>query len=91
MKRSEADVRHIDLDAQDEHVKQFVLSLQMEAEGSLLEVQGKPVARVLPIVDADQEKLKEAILSRRDESRVLNAEWEHADREVWDQGTSDDK
>lgn len=26
-----------------------------------------------------QEKLKEAILSRRDESRVLNAEWEHAD------------
>ena len=84
-------MRHIDLDAQDEQVKQFVLSLHLEPEGSLLEVRGKPVARVLPIVDTDREKLKEAILSRSDESRALNADWEHADREVWDRESLDDK
>ncbi len=32
----------------------------------------------------DPERLKEAILSRRDASRESNAEWEHADREAWD-------
>lgn len=90
MNQRKAGGRHIDLDALDKNVKQFFLSLQMEPEGSLLEVRGRPVARVLPIVDADVGKLKEAILSRRDESRVLNAEWEHADREVW-QRSSDDK
>ncbi|HUG94324.1 MAG TPA: hypothetical protein VML55_26070 [Planctomycetaceae bacterium] len=33
----------------------------------------------------DPERLKQAILGRRDESRALNEEWEYADREVWDQ------
>ncbi len=32
----------------------------------------------------DAQQLKAAILSRRDESRELNADWECADREVWD-------
>ncbi len=36
----------------------------------------------------DPERLKEAILSRRDASRELNAEWEHADREVSDSPSS---
>jgi len=86
MKRRDIDVKHIDLDAQDEHVKQFVLSLQLDDDGSVLEVGGKPVARVFPAAGGqpDREKLKAAILARRDESRALNAEWEAADREVWD-------
>jgi len=89
MERRESDVKHINLDAQDEHVKQFVLSLDLDADGSVLEADGKPVVRVLPIAgngeSYDREKLKAAILNRRDESRTLNQEWEHADREVWDQ------
>lgn len=32
----------------------------------------------------DKDALRAAILARRDESRRLNADWEHADREVWD-------
>jgi hypothetical protein len=85
----ERDVKHIDLD-QDEHVKRFVLSLELDPDGSLLEVNGEPVARMLPVGASDREKLKEAILSRRDESRALNAQWENADREVWDKGIPKD-
>lgn len=79
-------MKHIDLDAQDERVKQFVLGLQLDSDGSLLEADGKPVARVLPADGAkyDHERLKQAILNRRDESRKLNEDWEHVDREVWD-------
>lgn len=76
-------MRHIDLDAQDEQVKQFVLSAQLDPEGFLLEVRGEPVARLLPI-GVDRERVKEAILARRDESRALNEEWRDADREVWE-------
>jgi preprotein translocase subunit Sec63 len=82
-------VKHINLDTQDEHVKQFVLSLQLDTEGSVLEAGGKAIARVLPVNDNsgyDSERLKQAILNRRDESRALNEEWEHADREVWHRG-----
>ena len=88
MERKDSLVRHIDLDQQDEHVKQFVLALHLDADGSVLEVGGKPVARVLPVageVAVEREKIKAAILARRDESRKLNAEWEDADRQVWDQ------
>jgi hypothetical protein len=81
-------VKHIDLDSSGEQVKQFVLSLELDAEGSLLEVQGKPVARVFPVhgeaTAYDRDKLKAAILARRDESRRLNDEWKHADEDVWD-------
>jgi hypothetical protein len=45
---------------------------------------------MLPVGASDREKLKEAILSRRDESRALNAQWENADREVWDKGIPKD-
>lgn len=38
----------------------------------------------------DEDKLKAAILGRRDESRALNAEWEHVDREVWENGSPSD-
>lgn len=87
MNPNPSEVKHIDLDTQDKHVKQFVLSLDLQPEGSLLEVDGRAIARVLPVEAvqaADREKLKAAILARRDESHTLNKEWEHADREVFD-------
>jgi len=34
--------------------------------------------------DLDPDKLKAAIMARRDESRELNADWEHADSEGWE-------
>ena len=80
-------MKHIALESEDEHVKQFVLSLQLDSEGSVLELDGKPVARVLPVeasdLSYDPEKLASAILARRDESRRSNADWENADRDVW--------
>jgi hypothetical protein len=80
-------VKHINLDTHDERVRQFVLGLQLDTDGSILESEGRPVARVLPVGNGggyDRERLKQAILNRRDESRALNEEWEHVDREVWD-------
>ena len=86
-----SEVKHIDLDAEAEQVKEFVLSLQLGPAGSLLEVDGKPVARVLPVNHAsDQDKVKAAILARRDESRRLNADWEHVDDEAWANLPSDE-
>jgi hypothetical protein len=80
-------MKHIALETEDEHVKQFVLSLQLDSDGSVLELNGKPVARVLPVdgreLSYDPEKLTAAIVARRDESRRLNADWEDADRDVW--------
>lgn len=73
MERREPDVKHINLDTQDEHVKQFVLSLQLDTEGSILEAEGKPVARVVPVSGNsgyDPERLKQAILNRRDRSAI---------------------
>ncbi len=82
------DVKHIDLDTEDKRVQQFVLSLDLDAEGSVLELHGKPVLRVLPIVAGgvsyDRDKLKAAILARRDESRRLNDDWSHADKDTWE-------
>lgn len=93
MERREPDVKHINLDTQDECVRQFVLSLELEPDGSVLEINGEPVARVLPVTgdrdSVDREKLKAAILARRDESRALNEEWQHADREVWEKLPAD--
>ena len=39
---------HISLDAQDEAVKQFVLGLAVNPSGSVLELNGEPVACVVP-------------------------------------------
>ena len=87
-------VKHIELTREDEHVKQFVLALNLDREGSVLELNGEPVVHVVPAGDqagVDVEKLESAILARRDESRALNDEWINTDREVWDQNTSQDK
>lgn len=86
MAARERDMKHIDLDKQDDRVKQFVLSAHLDPDGFVLEVRGEPVARLLPIA-VDREKLKEAILARRDESRALNEDWEHADQDVWEKST----
>jgi hypothetical protein len=39
---------HVSLDAQDEAVKQFVLGLMADPNGSVLELNGQPVACVVP-------------------------------------------
>lgn len=86
-------MKHIDLDTEDKQVQQFVLSLELDPEGSVLELHGKPVARVLPVVGGisyDREKIKAAILARRDESRHLNADWQQADRDTWESLPADE-
>jgi antitoxin (DNA-binding transcriptional repressor) of toxin-antitoxin stability system len=45
----ESAVNHINLDAQGEAVKQFFLSLPVDPEGAVVELNGHPVARLLPI------------------------------------------
>jgi hypothetical protein len=45
----EPDVQHINLDRQGEAVKQFFLALPIDPEGSVVELQGHAVARVLPL------------------------------------------
>jgi len=41
-------MKHVSLNGEDESVKRFVLELAVEPEGSLLELDGQPIARVLP-------------------------------------------
>jgi hypothetical protein len=41
-------MNHITLDSQDEAVKQFVLSLPADPQGSILELNGRPIVCVLP-------------------------------------------
>src|ERR1700722_19873286 len=50
-------MNHITLDSQDEVVKKFVLSLPVDPQGSILELNGRPVMCVLPVsvvVDGDE-------------------------------------
>ena len=81
-------MRHIKLDRQTAQVKQFVLSLPVDPKGSILELKGEPVLRVLPVIKPEpavnKAKLKAAIIRRRDESRRLNDEWGAVDSEVWE-------
>ena len=89
MNREASEVRHINLDTQNQQVKQFVLSLSVDRDGAILELKGEPVLRVLPVIEEEQAvdnaKLKAAILNRRGESRRLNDDWQAADRDVWEQ------
>jgi hypothetical protein len=86
-------MRHIKLDDENAQIKQFVLSLPVDPDGSILELEGEAVLCVLPVMAqkpmVDVAKLEAAILSRRDESRRLNEDWEPADREVWDSPARD--
>lgn len=86
-------MRYIKLDDESALIKQFVLSLPKDPDGSILELQGEAVLRVLPPTvqkpAEDRSKLEAAILRRRDESRRLNEDWEAADREVWESSARD--
>lgn len=57
-------MKHVNLDAYDEAVKQFVLSLAPDAGGSVLELGGRPVVHVLPVpaarADGDWDVAKDA-------------------------------
>ena len=79
-------MKRISLDREDERVKKFVRSLPVDSGGSILELEGQPLVKVVPVADepVDKAKLKAAILKRRDESRRLNKEWDAVDREMWD-------
>lgn len=86
--RREPAIRHIKLDRETPQIKHFVLSLPVDHDGSILELRGEPVLRILPVTAqekvVDKVKLKAAILRRRSESRRLNKDWGDADRGVWD-------
>ena len=55
MDRKDSAVNHIALDDADEAVKRFVLSLPVDANGSVLELEGRPVACVVPIAEGPAE------------------------------------
>jgi hypothetical protein len=42
-------MQHVDLDALDEAIKTFVLSLSVEPRGSVLELNGRPIACMVPV------------------------------------------
>lgn len=50
-------MKHINVDNQSEEVKHFLLTLDVDAEGSVLELDGKELLRVTPVdsipLDAD--------------------------------------
>lgn len=79
-------MKRINLDREERKIRDFVCSLAADPQGSVLEMNGEPVVRVLPVLEegVDLRKLKAAILRRRDASRESNKEWEAADREVWE-------
>jgi hypothetical protein len=79
-------MRRISLDRETEQIKNFIRSLSVDLNGAVLELEGEPIVRVLPITknSVDRTRLKTAILKRRDESRKLNEEWHNVDREVWE-------
>lgn len=87
-------MRHIKLDHENSQIREFILSLAIDPDGSILEFNGEPLLRLLPIGDeqqaVDKVKLKAAILRRRDESRQLNEEWAAVDHETWEQSPDSD-
>lgn len=79
-------MKRISLDLEDEQVKNFIRSLPVDSNGTLLELEGKAVVKVLPVAknSVDRARLKAAILKRRNESRKLNKEWQAVDQEMWE-------
>lgn len=77
----EGQVKQISLDSEDERIQDFVRSLSVGPEGSVLVIDGRPVLQVHPVVSelVDAEKLKAAIFERWRQSRDLNAEWDSVD------------
>jgi hypothetical protein len=49
MEYRDSAVNHIELDGQEDAIKQFFLSLPVDADGSIVELNGRALARVLPL------------------------------------------
>ena len=79
-------MKRINIDREDNQIKDFIRSLSINLNGAVLELEGEPLVKVLPIAKKplDRAKLKAAILKRRDESRKLNEEWQAVDCEMWE-------
>lgn len=78
-------MKHINLDKEPDRIKRFVRRLPVDPDGSILEINGEPIVKLLPVHDqpVDKAKLRAAVRRRREVSRELNREWEAADRELW--------
>ncbi len=83
---AEPRLQRVNLEDQVEQVQAFFRALPVGREGCVLVVNGKPLLKVLPVTEVviNKARLKEAILSRRDESRGVHQDWEGPDRERWD-------
>ena len=79
-------MKHLNLDREDQRIRDFARSFPVDPDGTLVELDGQAIFRVLPATTAefDPVKLKAAILNRRDASRESNQDWETADSETWD-------
>src|SRR5688500_5145626 len=80
--------KHINLDHEHEAVQRFFQRLPIPPDGSILDLNGEAILRVLPVTEdkeVDQDKLRTAILNRRDESLKLNQDWKTVDQETWDE------
>ncbi|GEM_PF-2351259 len=79
-------MKRIALDKKDKKIKQFIHALGANVHGSLLEIDGIPVLRTLPVKNevVDRSRLRAAIRKRRDASRRLMHEWQAVDREMWE-------
>jgi len=78
-------MKRVDLDKHDKKIRDFVRSLGANVDGAILELEGQPVLKAMPVKKAavDQSRLRKAIRNRRNESRALMREWEAIDREMW--------
>jgi hypothetical protein len=68
-------VKHISLDREDERIQQFLCSLPLDPEGSVLELHGQPVLRVLPPASrttAEQDDLVQRARELIDRARQRN-------------------
>ncbi len=55
MEHKEAVVHHIALESQDEAVKRFFLKLSVDAKGSVVEMNGQPIACLVPVAGNGKE------------------------------------
>ncbi len=69
-------VKHVSLDREDKRVRDFARSFPVDPEGTVVELEGHPIFRVVPAssTEIDPVKVKDAILNRRDASRASNQE-----------------
>ena len=70
---------HVSLDEQDEAVKRFVLGLKVDPSGSVLELNGQPVACVMPAPKATKGAGEPALTDLKNARRVQLITKKHAD------------